>query len=180
MEGGSGVGHPPEAVLDVIARLGTQGEPGAGLEGEVRIKVGESALLGIGLQTPVGVEAPVDEIHDLALAFGLESVVQPQAHDVLAVNGVNRVVVREINRQQAQAGQLVIELGQGIGAGVVGPGHKHVIERRLKDMAQAVQLEEVVFGARPEARGFEGDVRAGVEDPARQLIGGGAGTSRWL
>ena len=98
---------------------------------------------------------------------------QPEADDVLAVNGINGVVIGIFNGQQPQAGQFVIELGQVVGP-VVGRRNKNIVDRGFDDVAQAVHLEEVVLGCGPDPRGFEGKLRPGVEDAASQFVGGGA------
>src|ERR1051326_5094228 len=66
----------------------------------------------VGFQAPVGVKIPVHHVFDLSLAFGLQFVSQTESHHVLAIHRINRVVVGIFNRQQAQTGQLIIELRQ--------------------------------------------------------------------
>ena len=50
-----------------------------GLTRQVRIKVREGGLVGIGPQAPVGVKVPVHQVDDLPLALGLQLVVQARS-----------------------------------------------------------------------------------------------------
>ena len=55
-----------------------------------------------------------------------------------------------------------------------GLGHEDIIHRRLDDVAQAIQREQAVGFISPGLRGLEGQFRAGVDDGAGEVAGGGA------
>jgi len=104
------IGHAERGLVDVVADLGAERDPGARREIEVGIEVVEGALVRAGLKAPVEEHGPVDQVFHAAGAFGLEAVAEAEAEDVLRVNRVNVVVVREVEGQELEAGQLVIEL----------------------------------------------------------------------
>ena len=94
---------------------------------EVGIEI-NGALVVAWWQTPVGVEIPVNEIDDFAVAFGLQFIVETETDDILAVYGIDGVVVGEFDWEQAQAGQFIIELRNFVGSDRVWSGDKHVID----------------------------------------------------
>ena len=106
------IGEVQIAVVDVVARLRFEREPRARTEREVGIKVVEGVLAGFRGQPPVEHDVPIEEVLQFADAHGLERVAQAEADDVLAVNRINVVVIRQLDRQQQRAGQHGIELRQ--------------------------------------------------------------------
>ena len=159
------VGFAPLPSLDAVARLGIQRDPGTRLEVEVGVNVGECPLVRTGFDAPVGINGPVEHVVHTAFPFGLQFVSQAQAQHVLAVHGIDRVVIGEIDRQQPQGRQLTVELRQ-LRRRLVRCGDKNVVDGRLDNVAQAVQVEEFAVRAIPGTRGLEGNLRAGVEHPA--------------
>ncbi len=104
LEGDGVESHPPIPISQVVASEGLESDPGAGVEGEIGVEVSESALIAARLETPVGVEVPVDEIGNLTVALGLEFIVETQANDILAVDRINGVVVRKLDWEEPEAG----------------------------------------------------------------------------
>ena len=125
------------------------------------------------LQAPIGIKIPVQQVFNPALAFGLQLVSQAEAHDILTVDRINGIVIGIFNWQQAQARQFVIELRQLVGR-VRGRRDKNVIDRWLKNVAQAVHIKKRVLEAGPDARGFKRNLSASIEHSAIHLISRGA------
>ncbi len=57
-------------------------------------------------------------------------------------------------------------------------GNEDIINGRLDNVAEAIGIQEAAAKVGPDARGFEGELSAGVEDAARNLAGGRAGARR--
>ena len=104
------VGLVEQAVVRVESHLGTEQQPRARLEFQVGVNVVEARLALVRLQTPIGEQFPVQQVVDLAVALGLQAVPDAQAHDIARVDVVDRVVVREVDRSQAQRLQFAVEL----------------------------------------------------------------------
>jgi hypothetical protein len=124
----------------------------------------------VGLETPVAVDVPIQEVLDAAIAFGLELVAQAESHHVLAVDGINTIVIRIFNGQEPQSRQLIIELWE-VGWAGVGFGHVNVIDGGLNNVPQTIDLQQVIFCCRPKAGSFERKLGPGVEDSAGGFIG---------
>src|SRR5438132_316332 len=122
------------------------------MKGEIGVKVGEGALVVARLQTPIGVEVPIDEVNDLTVAFGLEFIVETKPNDVLAVDGIDRVIIRIFDREQSQAGQFVIELRNVVSSVGVGSGNEDVINRGLDDVAKAIGIQQAAVKFGPDTR----------------------------
>ena len=167
--------HAPVVIGDVVTVKGFESEPGPGLEGEVGIEIGKGALVVTRLQTPIGVEIPVDKVGDFAVAFGLEFVVETEAEHIPAVDGINVVKVREVDGKQAQAGQYVIELRDFVSAACVRCWDEDVVDRRLNDVAEAIGLQQTAAIVGPEAGSFEVNLGAGIENAAIDFVGSGTG-----
>ena len=139
------------AAVDVVTQLRFERNPGARAKDEVGIKIAERLLLAERFveivlivargEPPIQRHVPIEQIVELAVAFGLERVAQAETNHILAVNGINVVVIGKLNRQQQQAGRRGIELGQ-LRQRCGGSRHENVIHRRLKDVAQAVNVQK--------------------------------------
>src|SRR6185369_11690961 len=66
----------PLSVVQIVTRLGVYGKPGARLEIEVRINVGEGPLAWPRIESPIRVNGPVQEVFLAGLSFGLQFVSQ--------------------------------------------------------------------------------------------------------
>ena len=96
------VGLVEPAVVRVEAHFGTEQQPRARREFQIGVYITEARLAFVRLQTPIGEQFPVQQVVDLAVALGLQTVSDTQAHDVARVDVVDRVVVGKIDRPQAQ------------------------------------------------------------------------------
>ena len=160
----------PAATIQIVAGVRLEGQPGAWLEFQRRGERGERGLVRPGRQTPIGEHAPDQKIlHDI-VSLRLQPVSHSDAQHILRVDGVDRIVFGKFDRQRAQALQFRIELGQ-LRWTRVRPRDEDVIQRGLKDVTNPVQIERLVFRTRPDARGFEGNLRAGIEHTPRFLRG---------
>jgi len=139
------------AAVDVVTQLRFERNPRARTKDEVGIKIAERLLpaerfveivmIAARGEPPIQRHVPIKQIVELAVAFGLERVAQAETNHILAVYGINVVIVGKLNRQQQQAGRRGIELGQ-LRQRCGGPRHENVIHRRLKDVAQAVNVQK--------------------------------------
>src|SRR5688572_17357697 len=111
----------------------------------------------------------MNEILNFVTAFRLHFVAQAEPHHILAVDGVNRVVIRKINGQKPNAGNFRVELGQ-LTRRFARSGYKHVIQGRLDNVTNSGNLEELVPYSGPGLGGLEGKLRAGVEHGSIALI----------
>src|SRR5207248_2425463 len=124
-------------------------------------------------QTPVGVHGPINDVVHDAFAFRLETIAEPPANDVLAVDRINGVVVGKFDGQQARGRQFVIELRQSRGRhGRV--RHENIIDGGLDDVAKTVELKKAAAHSGPKGGRFEANFGAGVEDGAVFVGGAGA------
>ena len=88
--------HVQLAIVNVVAQPGIERNPCTRAEREVGIKVIERLLTGLRPEPPVQHDVPIDQIIELTVAFGLKCVAQAEANHVLAVNGVNVIVVGKL------------------------------------------------------------------------------------
>src|SRR6266480_1929805 len=88
----------PLPVLDAVAGFGIERNPRTRLEVEVGVNVRERSLVRARFEAPIGVNGPLEQVLDPVLSFGLQRVSQAEPKNVLAVDGINRIVVWKIDR----------------------------------------------------------------------------------
>src|SRR5439155_957537 len=120
-------GEAEVAALKIESYQGLQLQPGPRFSHQIGIKVGKSFLVPIWPQPPIGIDVPVQEVFDSALALGLQFIAQAETEDILTVDRVDGVVIGKLYRQQTQARQFVIELRQLV-RGMGGRGDEDIVE----------------------------------------------------
>src|ERR1039458_8352358 len=104
------------AAVDGVAQLRIKHDPRARLEREVGVKIAERLLLAerfveIDLvlarcEPPIQQHVPIEQIVELSVALGLERITQAETNHVLAVNGINVVVIGKLNRSEEHTTEL--------------------------------------------------------------------------
>src|SRR5436190_1497220 len=165
------IGFAQEAVIHVIADFGTEGEPTEGPDIHVRIDFRKRVLAVGAIKPPIGVDGPIQQVVDaLTSPLRLDFVAQAEADDVLSIDGIDGVVIGKFDGQQARGRNAVIELRQ-LARADSWVRHIDVIDRRLDDVPNAIDMEKRAFGLAPQTRELEGRFGAGVEDAAVFVIG---------